>query len=198
MTRRRLHSYLSLSEKLFKGQGGKERPGNNLVPMTLKDRRHFVEDKTAMSAVLAVAMLIGVVVLLGVAVSVMIFLLVGDQPQSAPAVGFTPSEADDRWTLTSAPSHIPWEEYEMRVFGNSGTVKVRLNGESGLDGIALSSVPTPLTPPSFPGELAGGSFLDFCSSANETNVNVVLVHIDSQATVYRNTFEFMLQDPLCV
>ena len=151
-----------------------------------------------MSAVLAVALLIGVVVLLGVALSVMIYLLVGDQPESAPAIAFIDSEEEDRWTLTSAPSDIPWEEYEMRVFGNVGTVKVRLNGEAGVDGVPLSAVPTTLSPPSFAGDLAGGSFLDFCAGSSEVNVKVVLVHIDSQATVYQTTFERISADPLCV
>lgn len=154
-------------------------------------RRSIYHDQSALTAVVATAMLIGVVVLLGVAVSAMIFILVGDQPEQAPTIGFIESESDDQWILSTAPEEIAWTEYEMLVTGNTGTIKVRLNAEAGTAGLVLKASPTALPGTAFPGVLAGGQFLDFCSSVDERNARISLVHTTSDAVAHRFTFQFM-------
>jgi hypothetical protein len=166
--------------------------------MVMRIQRGFLRNESALSAVLAVAMLIGVVVLLGVAVSAMIFILVNDQPDQAPVLGFTESEFDDQWLLTSAPPEIQWADYEMRVHGNQGTMKVRLNAEAGAAGLPIDAAPVALTGAQFPGTLAGGQFLDFCSSATEYTARISLVHTESQAIAHRFVFQLIPADPLCV
>ncbi len=166
--------------------------------MHRKRDRAFARNDDGLSAVLAVVMLIGVVVLLAVALTVMLIILIDDQPESAPVVGFTSYEDDDRWVLTTSPREIPWSRYEMRVIGTSSVVKVKLNGEAGVSGFPLSATHQVLPSGSFPGVLTGGQFLDFCAPVDERGVRVIMVHSNSETVAHQHDFAWVPGDPACV
>lgn len=163
-----------------------------------KRQRGLASHDEGLSAVLAVMMLIGVAVLLAVALTLMIMILIQDQPESAPAIAFEVYEDEARWVLTTSPTEIPWSRYEMRALGASSVVKVRLNGEAGTTGFELTPTHQVLPTSSFPGDLTGGQYLDFCVGANEPDVRVIMVHSKSETVAHQYDFWDMPADPACV
>lgn len=165
------------------------RPNSNRVSIE--------KDERALAAVLAVVMLIGVVILIAVAITIMLIVLVDDQPEQAPIIGFTENELEDRWIVTTAPERIPWSAYEIRVTGNSGTVKVRLNADAGASGLSVTAIPQSLPGGAFPGDVTGGQFLDFCAAADEPTATIILVHTQSQAIAKKFAFQRLTGDASC-
>lgn len=141
--------------------------------------------------------MVGIAVLLAGSVGAIVWYLSSIQPKTSPAVGFVPDDDLDRWIVTSAPRELPWSHYQIRASGFTGTVKVRLNYDAGAEGIVVGTTAVPLDATNFPGVIIGGHFLDFCASELEDQLEVTLVHIESNSILFQYKFRSVPADPAC-
>ena len=167
----------------------------------MKANRKFVEADEAVSPVIAVILMVAITVVLAATVFVLVSDIGSQSAKSAPQIGWSDDETNDRWQINQAPTQVDWDAFQIKMSGATDLF-MDLNADAaaaaGVNEVqasycALGSDSTPtgcgtndLT--GITGTMSGGDFLDFCATAEETDVTVTLIHTESNAIAHQ--FEF--------
>lgn len=148
-----------------------------------------------MSPVIAVILMVAITVVLAATVFVMSSEIGSQSSDTAPTIGFKIDESADRLVATTAGPEADWARLGARIQsqGTTGppipTIYIGTDPAGGYQnegalatGLALSGSTTPFisttTDP-----IGAGEYLEFCSSAAETFVKVLIIDLPASFTV---------------
>ncbi len=154
----------------------------------MKANQSFSKADEAVSPVIGVILMVAITVVLAAVVFVLVNDL-GSGADSAPTMGFSADEGDDRLNVDKAPQGtVPWSDMALGVQGSSVTICAQLNGAP--DNATTTTCNT-FTTANFTSTnaIAGGDYLEFCSANGQlSDVTIVLTHTPSGQVVKRTDF----------
>lgn len=156
-------------------------------------KRNLAANKEAVSPVIAVILMVAITVVLAATVFVLVSDIGTNTSKTQPSMGWNDDEVNDEWKVNQAPKQVTWPAYSIKADGlldPADTVTLTLNpGPVDAPTLDFSGDYVTLEGTGWTGtQIEGGDVLSFCSNAEQTDLTITLLHIDSNAVAHQYVF----------
>lgn len=150
-----------------------------------------------MSAVIGVVLVVAIAVVIAAIVFVLAQRYTAGKGEAAPPFGVAKDENEDRLGIVRVQPELLLSQFKLSL-SVDGDFALSEPIPGGPDALVANTL-TPLGgAPGGPadGDVLGGTYLSFCSQGGPaTDVTVLIMHVESNAVVYRGQFADLAQCP---
>ena len=155
-----------------------------------KANQAFKQNDEAVSPVIGVILMVAITVVLAAVVFVLVSNL-GKGTESAPNLGATSDDTNNKIQINTAPNGLTWDKFDLKA---DKAIVSYLNaaaagGAGGTDLVANTATDAGTSSQT----VSGGDYFAFCggtmaTGATQTSVTVTIIHVASNTQVYTHTF----------
>jgi flagellin-like protein len=154
-----------------------------------KANQAFKQNDEAVSPVIGVILMVAITVVLAAVVFVLVSNL-GKGTESAPNLGATSDDTNNKIQINTAPNGLTWDKFNLKA---DKPLKFSLNAPATASSTALAAN-TATAAGASSNTVSGGDYFAFCGNPAATAVTVTIIHIASNTQVYTHTFPSI---PVC-
>jgi flagellin-like protein len=149
-----------------------------------KANQAFEQNDEAVSPVIGVILMVAITVVLAAVVFVLVSNL-GKGTTSAPNLGATSDDTNNKIQINTAPNGLTWDKFNLKA---DKALKFALNGAASSSSTALAAN-TATAAGGSSNTVSGGDYFAFCGNGGiMTSTTVTIIHIASNTQVYTHTF----------